>query len=42
MNDIGGERGGKTREVKEGEFKIWFTLSRYQVYAWGGEIQLLS
>ena len=37
-----GRGGGKRRGVGEGEFKLGFTLSRYQLYAWGGDIQLLS
>ena len=35
MHDIGGERGGERKEVDEGDFHIWFNLSRYQVYTWG-------
>ena len=35
MNDIGGYRGGNSKEFGDIEGKIGVPLSRYQVYAWG-------
>ena len=34
MNDIGGESGGRRREVEEGKVDIGVLLRRDQVYAW--------
>ena len=32
MNEIGGDRGGRRRDVEEGEERIGFPVNRSQVY----------
>ena len=41
MDDIGGERGGSVRGVEDVVANIGFHFRRSQVFACGGDIQLL-